>query len=155
MAMKNALASDSWPVTPTSSVRPMAPIAALIAKSPVCIQNAPAYCGSHSSSATSAIQAIRLDTRDLPRPEQPPRPPQQDHEQDHVRHDVAEPPAEEGELVLIAGRELLRDADDQPGHESSGNGIQAAQHRHRDRVEGQQARDVADPAGWEADEERA
>ena len=48
MPTKNALASDSWPVVPTSSVNPMAPMAALIANSPVCIQKASAYCGSHS-----------------------------------------------------------------------------------------------------------
>ena len=57
MPMKNACASDSWPVVPTSSVNPMAPMAALIANSPVCIQKASAYCGSHSSTATSAIHA--------------------------------------------------------------------------------------------------
>src|SRR4051794_29401673 len=82
MPTKNALASDSWPVVPTSSVNPMAPIAALIANSPVCIQNASAYCGSHSSTTMSTIHAIRdLDTGQLPRPEQPGGPPEQHDEQ--------------------------------------------------------------------------
>src|SRR5919202_2733926 len=113
--MKNACASDSWPVTPTSSVSPTAPMAALIANSPVCIQKASAYCGSHSSTAISAIHAMRaLDTGQLPLPEQPGRPPQQHDEQHHVRDDVRQPAAEEREIVLIAGRELLRDADHEP-----------------------------------------
>src|SRR5918911_4729731 len=114
MPMKNACASDSWPVVPTSSVSPMAPMAALIANSPVCIQKASAYCGSHSITAITAIQAMRaLDTGQLPRPEQPGGPPQQHHEQHQVRDDVRQAAAEERQVVLVAGRELLRDADDE------------------------------------------
>src|SRR5437016_5178304 len=115
MAMKKALASDSWPVTPTSSVRPMAPIAALIANRPVCSQKAWAYCGSHNSTAASATQPARLtttsDTGDLPRTEEAPWPPEQDREQHDVRHDVRQPAAEERDLILVAGRQRLRRAD--------------------------------------------
>src|SRR5690242_19128228 len=130
--MKNACASDSWPVVPTSSVSPMAPMAALIANSPVCIQNAAAYCGSHSRKAISAIQTIHamrdLDTGQLPRPEQPGGTPQQHDEEHDVRDDVRQPAAEERQVVLVAGRELLRDADDQPGDDGPGGRVQAAEH---------------------------
>src|SRR3954447_21215045 len=120
--MKNACASESCPVTPTSSVSPMAPIAALMVNRPVCSQKAWAYCGSHSSNAASAIQPpiAFLDTTQLPRPEQPRRPPQQDHEQHHVRDHVRQPPAEERELVLITGRHRLGDADQQPADDRPG-----------------------------------
>src|SRR6187200_2551416 len=115
MPTKNAAASDSWPVVPTSSVKPMAPMAALIANSPVCIQKASAYCGSHNSTTITAIQAMRdLDTGQLPRTEQPGGPPQQHDEQHHVRDDVRQPAAEERQAVLVAGRKLLRDADHEP-----------------------------------------
>src|SRR3954471_12133972 len=133
MPTKNACASDSWPVVPTSRVSPMAPMAALIANSPVCIQKASTYCGSHSSKAISAIQAMRaLDTGQLPRPEQPGGPPQQHDEQDHVRDDVRQPAAEERQVVLIAGRELLRDADHEPRDDGPGGRVQASEHGHRD-----------------------
>src|ERR687886_2742156 len=109
MPMKNACASDSWPVVPTSSVSPMAPMAALIVNSPVCIQKASAYCGSHNSTTISASPAMRpLDTGQLPRPEQPGGPPQQHDEQHHVGDDVRQPAAEKRQVVLVAGRELLR-----------------------------------------------
>src|SRR5919199_3970745 len=128
MPTKNACASDSWPVVPTSSVSPMAPIAALIANSPVCIQKASAYCGSHSSTAISAIHAMRaLDTGQLPRPEEPARPPQQHDEQHHVRDDVRQPAAEERQVVLVARGELLRDADDEPRDDRPGGRVQAAE----------------------------
>src|SRR3954452_12274640 len=128
MPTKNAVASDSWPVVPTSSVSPMAPMAALIAKSPVCIQKACAYCGSHSSTAISAIQAIRaLDTGQLPRPEQPGGPPQQHDEQHDVRDDVRQPATEERQVVLIAGRELLRDTDHEPRDDRPRGRVQAAE----------------------------
>src|SRR4051794_7288091 len=119
--MKNAVASDSWPAIPTNSVSPIAAIAALIANRPVCSQKASAYCGIHSSSSASAIQPtvfpLGLDTCDLPRAEQPRRPPQQDREQHDVRDHVREPATEEVDVVLIAGRELLRDADDEAADE--------------------------------------
>src|SRR4051794_6211187 len=121
MPTKNALASDSWPVVPTSSVNPMAPIAALIANSPVCIQKASAYCGSHSSTAISAIHAMRcLDTGHLPRPEQPGGPPEQHDEQHHVRDHVRQSAAEERQVVLIAGSELLCDPDHEPRDDGAG-----------------------------------
>src|SRR5919197_4812210 len=137
MPMKNACASDSWPVVPTSSVSPMAPMAALIANSPVCIQKASAYCGSHSITTITTSSAMRpLDTGQLPRPEEPGRPPQQHDEQHHVGDDVRQAAAEEGQLVLIAGRELLHDADDQPRDDGPRGRVQAAEHGDRDRVEG-------------------
>src|SRR3954467_11064151 len=110
--MKNACASESWPATPTSSVSPMAPIAALMVNRPVCSQKASAYCGSHSSRAASAIQrsptiAFVLDTTQLPRPEQPGGPPQQDHEQHHSPYDVRQPPAEECDASLVAASPAL------------------------------------------------
>src|SRR3954471_17959548 len=142
MPTKNALASDSWPVVPTSSVNPMAPMAALIANRPVCIQKASAYCGSHSSTTMSTIHAMRdLDTGQLPRPEQPGGPPQQHDEQHHVRDDVRQPATEEREAVLIARRQLLRDADHEPRDDGAGGRVQATEHGHRDRAEGQQAGD--------------
>src|SRR5919201_4334982 len=103
--MKNACASDSWPVTPTSSVSPIAPIAALIANRPVCSQKPSAYCGSHSRKAASATQPTRRsvrreigrrsDTGQLPPAEEPGRPPQKDHEEHDVGHDVRQPAPEE------------------------------------------------------------
>src|SRR3954452_857245 len=144
MPTKNAAASDSWPVVPTSTVSPMAPMAALIANSPVCIQNASAYWGSQSSTAISAIHPMRaLDTGQLPRPEQARGPPQQHDEQHHVRDDVRQPAAEERQVVLVAGRELLRDADHQPGDDGPGGRVQASEHGHRNRAESQQAGHVA------------
>src|SRR3954471_21289865 len=109
--MKNACASESCPVTPTSSVSPMAAIAALMANRPVCSQKPSAYCGSHSSTPTSTTQPTMraLDTGHLPGPEQAPGPPQQDHEQDRVGHDARQPAAEERDVVLVAGREARRD----------------------------------------------
>src|SRR5919198_6329819 len=102
MPMKNACARDSWPGVPTSSVSPIAPMAALIANSPVCIQKASAYCGSHSRTAITAIPAMRpLDTGQLPRPEQPGGPPQQYDEQHHVGDDVRQAAPEKRQLVLI------------------------------------------------------
>src|SRR4051794_26080840 len=131
MPTKNACASDSWPVVPTSSVSPMAPMAALIANRPVCIQKASAYCGSQSSRAISAIhptQAMRgLDTGQLPRPEQPRGPPQQHDEEHDVRDDVRQPATEEGQVILVTGRKLLRDADDQPRDDGAGRRVQAAE----------------------------
>src|SRR5215217_1499331 len=126
MPTKNAAARDSWPVVPTSSVSPMAPMAALIANSPVCIQKASAYCGSHSRTAISAIKAMRaLDTGQLPRTEQPAGPPQQHDEQHHVRDDVRQPATEERQVVLVAGRKLLRNPDHQPRDDRAGGRVQA------------------------------
>src|SRR4051794_19345706 len=119
--MKNACASESCPVMPTSSVRPIAPIAALIANRPVCSQNASTYCGSHSSTATSPTKpSVRLDTGQLPRPEEAGRAPQQDREQHDVWHDVRQSAAEKVDLVLVAGRQLLRNADHQTGNDRAG-----------------------------------
>src|SRR4051812_25304901 len=129
MAMKKALARESWPVLPTSSVRPIAPIAADMANRPVCIQNASAYCGSHSSTRTRTTQPIFLYTRDLTGPEQAPRPPQQHGEEHDVGHDVAQPAAEERELVLVARGQLDRDADDQPADERARGGVEPTEHR--------------------------
>src|SRR3954454_1957303 len=155
MPTKNAVASDSWPVVPTSSVSPMAPMAELIAKSPVCIQKASAYCGSHSSRAIRTPQAIRaLDTGQLPRPEQPGGSPHQHDEQHHVRDDVRQPAAQERQVVLVAGRELLSDADHEPRDDGPGGRVQPSEHGYRDRAERQQAGHVAYAAGREADEER-
>src|SRR5436190_5253321 len=155
-AMKKAVASDNWPVTPPSSVSPIAAIAALIANRPVCSQNASMYCGSHSSRAAKAIQArVRLDTSQLPGPEQAGRTPQQDREQHDVGHHVGEPTAQEREVVLVAGRQLLGDADDQAGDERAHRGVQPSQYRNGDRAERQQSRRVAHAACREADEERA
>src|SRR3954469_20272525 len=147
--MKNACASESCPVTPTSSVSPMAPIAALMANSPVCSQKPSAYCGSHSSSTASAIQPMIafLDTAQLPRPEQPGGPPQQDHEQHRVRDDVGQPPAEERDLVLVAGRHRLGDADQQAADDRSGGRVQTAEDRDRDGAECEQPSCVGDSAG--------
>src|SRR4051794_33990987 len=112
--MKNACASESWPVTPTSSVRPIAPIAADIAKRPVCSQKPSAYCGSHSRKTTRPATATRptsrrrpSDTGDLPRPEEPRGPPQQHAEQHEVRHDLGQPAAEERDLVLVAAANVV------------------------------------------------
>ncbi len=64
--------------------------------------------------ATPAMTARRLDTGHLPRPEQPGRP-DQEHQQHHrERRHAAQPAAEKGQLVLIAGREHGDDTDDQP-----------------------------------------
>src|SRR3954465_10091609 len=118
--MKNACASDSWPVTPTSSVRPIAPIAADIAKSPVCSQKPSAYCGSQSRNTTRPAIATRpisrrcaSDTGDLPRPEEPRRPPQEHEQQHDVGHDLRQPAPEERDVVLVAGGERRRHADEQ------------------------------------------
>src|SRR3954452_22453855 len=114
--MKNACASESCPVTPTSSVSPMAPIAALMANSPVCSQKPSAYCGNHSRTPASTIQPMIpfLDTAHLPRPEQPRGPPEQDHEQHRVRDDVRQASTEERDLILVAGCHRLGDTDQQP-----------------------------------------
>src|SRR3954464_616763 len=104
--MKNACASESCPVTPTSSVSPMAAIAALMANTPVCSQKPSAYCGNHSRTPASTIQPMIafLDTAHLLRPEQPRGAPEQDDEQHRVWDDVRQPPAEERDLILIARR---------------------------------------------------
>src|SRR3954471_1475536 len=136
MATKNAVASDNCPVTPTSSVSPIAPIAALIANSPVCSQKASAYCGIQSNKATNPIQAmVFLDTRHLVGSEEAGRPPQQDREQDHVRHHVRESAAEEGEVVLISRRQLLGHADQEAADERAGRGVEPAEHRDGDRAQ--------------------
>src|SRR3954454_363806 len=112
--MKNALASDSCPATPTSSVSPIAPIAALIANRPVCIQNASAYCGSHrirAASATHPIVRVRLDTGDLPCAEQTRRSPKQYDQEHDAGHDVRHSAPGQRQLVSASGRQLLRDAD--------------------------------------------
>src|SRR4051794_19176584 len=127
MATKKAVASDSCPVTPTSSVSPIAPIAALMAKSPVCSQKPSRYCGSHNNSPASTTQATRLtatsDTGELPCPEQAPRPPQQDGEQHDVGHDVRQPTTEEGELVLIARGQRLGRPDQQAADQGAGGRV--------------------------------
>src|SRR5436305_10047005 len=101
--MKNACASDSCPVTPTSSVSPIAPIAALMVNRPVCSQKACAYWGNHNRKPASTIKPMIafLDTAHLTRPEQPGGAPQQDHEQHRVRDDVRQSAAEERDLVLV------------------------------------------------------
>src|SRR3954470_7126890 len=105
--MKKAWASESCPVVPTSSVSPMAAIAALIANRPVCSQKPSAYCGIQSRAPTSTTQPRmrNLDTGHLPRAEEAPRPPQQDREQDRVGHNVGQAAPEERDVVLVAGRE--------------------------------------------------
>src|SRR3954447_22526854 len=132
MATKNAVASDNCPVTPTSSVSPIAPIAALMANRPVCSQKAWAYCGSQSRNAASTIQPARrtqgLDTGLLPRSEEAPRPPQQDREQHDVGHHVRQAPAQEGQLVLIAGRQGLGCPDEQAGDQCAGGRVEPAEH---------------------------
>src|SRR3954453_5454704 len=156
--MKNALASDSCPATPTSSVSPIAPIAALIANRPVCIQNASAYCGSHRSRAASATHPIvraRLDTGDLPWAEPPRRPPKQYDQEHDVGHDVRQAAPEERQLVLVSGRQLLRDAAHEPTPEHPGDRAEPPEHGDRDRAEGEQPGGIADAAGGEAHEERA
>src|SRR3954452_1364745 len=129
--MKNACASESWPVTPTSSVSPIAPIAADIAKRPVCSQKPSAYCGSQRRNTTRAAIATRpirrrreSDTRDLPRPEQARRPPQQHEQQHDVGHDLGQPAPEERELVLVAGGERRRDSDQQPADDRAGGRVE-------------------------------
>src|SRR3954453_7701551 len=131
--MKNACASESWPVTPTSSVSPIAPIAADIAKSPVWSQKPSAYCGSHSRKTTRPAIATRpsrrrraSDTGDLPRPEEPRRPPQQDEQQHDIGHDLRQAAPEERELVLVAGRERRRNADQQAARHRAGGRVEAA-----------------------------
>src|SRR2546421_2563147 len=101
--MKNACASESCPVTPVSSVRPIAAIAAAMANSPACSQNASRYCGSQSRRPTSARAAslLGLDTVDLAGAEQARRQPQQDREEHDVGDDVGEPAAEERQLVGV------------------------------------------------------
>src|SRR4051794_4017078 len=138
--MKNACASESCPVTPTSSVSPMAPIAALMANRPVCSQKPSAYCGNQSRKLASTIQPMIafLDTAHLPRPEQPGGPPQQDHEQHRVRNDIRQPATEERDLVLVAGRHRLGDADQQPTDDRPGGRIQAAEDRDGDGAEREQ-----------------
>src|SRR3954468_10790030 len=155
--MKNACASESCPVTPTSSVSPMAPIAAAMVNRPVASQKPWAYWGSHSRKPASTIQAMIafLDTAHLPRPKQPRGPPQQDHEQHRVWHDVRQPPAEERDLVLVAGRHRLSDTDQQPADDRAGGRVQAAEDRDRDGAEREQPGRVGDAAGREADKERA
>src|SRR3954451_18041814 len=129
--MKNACASESCPVTPTSSVGPMAAIAALMAKRPVCSQKPSAYCGNHSRTPASTIQPMIafLDTAHLTRPEQPGGPPQQDHEQHRVRDDLRHPPAPQRDLVLLAGRHRLADADQQAADGGSGGRVQTSDAR--------------------------
>src|SRR3954462_7817640 len=138
--MKNACASESCPVTPTSSVSPMAAIAALMAKRPVCSQKPSAYCGNHSRTPASTIQPMIafLDTAHLTRPEQPGGPPEQDHEQHRVRDDVRQTPAEERDLVLVAGRHRLGDSDQQAADDRSGGRVQTAEDRDRDGAEREQ-----------------
>src|SRR5436190_12839299 len=135
--MKNACASESCPATPTSSVSPIAPIAALMVNRPVCSQKPSAYWGNHSRKPASTIQPMIafLDTGQLPRPVQPGGPPQQDHEQHRVRDDVGQPPAEERDLVLVAGRHRLRDTDQQPTHDRPGGRVQTAKNCDRDGAE--------------------
>src|SRR4051794_11813283 len=159
--MKNACASDSWPVTPTSSVRPIAPIAADIANSPVCSQKPSAYCGNQSRNTTRPAIATRpisrrraSDTGDLPRPEQPRRPPQQHAEQHEVRHALGQAAAEERDLVLVARRERRRDADEQAADDRARRRVQAADDSRRDRGEREQVRRVAHTRGGGAREKR-
>src|SRR4051794_4651560 len=148
MATKKACASDSWPVTPTRSVSPIAPIAADIANRPVWSQKLSAYCGSHSRNSTSAagtsIVRRRSDTGDLPRAEEPRGPPQEHREQDDVRNHLGQPAAEERDLVLVPGREGRRDADRQPSPHRAGRRVEPAEHGGGDRGQRKQPRGVVD-----------
>src|SRR3954463_4521063 len=147
---------------PTSSVRPIAPIAADIANRPVCSQKPSAYWGSHTRNTTRPMATTRLtsrrrpsDTRDLPRAEQPRRPPQEPQQQHDVGHDLRQPPAEEGDLVLVAGRERRRDPDDEPPDDRAGRRVEAAENSGRDGGQREQPGRVVHARGREAREERA
>src|SRR6478752_8145618 len=114
MATKNACASDSCPAIPTRIESPIAAMIAAIANSPVCSQKLSNQIGIAASTTTMPAYAAHLDTRQLPRPEQPGWPHQQ-HEQHHrERRDGAQPAPEERQLLLIARGEHGHDADDQP-----------------------------------------
>src|SRR3954469_13436676 len=153
-ARKNACASDSCPVVPTSRFSPIAPTIAPNTANPVRSQNSSTYSGAMSASTRMtaitmmrtgerrgaiAVRVARLaprvcvavdsDTGQLLRPEEPGRPDEQHDDHDHVGDDVAESAAEEQQLVLVAGGEGLREPDQQAADQRPSGGVQASQDR--------------------------
>src|SRR5688500_2666618 len=152
-ARKKACASDSWPLVPTSRLRPIAPMIAPPAANPVRSPDSSTKTGAMNSStrASSSRPLRRLnrrrgpdagaggaisspsvavmvsDTGELLRPEQAGRADEQDEDHHDVRDDVAEASSEEQQLVLVARRHGLGDADDHPADERASGGVQAAE----------------------------
>src|SRR3954469_23365492 len=130
---KKACARDSRPVVPTSRFSPIAPTIAPNTAKPVRSQNSSTYRGASSSTrriaaitsgrsrerrgraaawlgpparvAPCAAVAVASDTGQLLRAEQAGRTDQQDGDHHDVGDDVAEPSAQEEQLVLVAGGE--------------------------------------------------
>src|SRR3954447_11438562 len=149
-------------VTPTSSWRPIAPIAADIANSPVWSQNASKYSGTHSSTTTRAIASNRTrrsrrrsDTADLPAAEDAGWAPEEHEQQRDVRHDLRETTSEERDLVLVTRGHRRRHTDREASDHRAARRVQTAEHGCRDRGQREQAGRVVDAGGREAREERA
>src|SRR4051794_14376972 len=153
-ARKNACARDSCPVVPTSRFSPMAPTIAPNTANPVRSQNSSTYSGATRSSrsrtpttisrvrdrrgatvdrgagdAPRTCVAVDSDTGQLLRPEEAGRADQQHDDHHDVRDDVAEPAAEEQQLVLVAGSQGLGDADEQAAHQCAPGRVQTAEDR--------------------------
>src|SRR5512133_2915728 len=139
-ARKNACASDSWPLVPTSRFSPIAPTLATHTANPVRSQNSSMYSGSASSTTRATTRstgrrrdrrrpdaagrapllvgacvgrAVVSDTGQLPGAEESGRPDQQDGDHDDGGDDVTEAAAQEQELVLVTGGERLGQPDQQ------------------------------------------
>src|SRR5215218_7626226 len=102
MAANAAWPRDRWPATPTSRVRPTAPIAAAITNSPICSQKFSRNSGSVSATSSRTARPIRRgrsDTDGLLAAEQPLGPDEQDDDHDEIGHDLTETTAEEGQVA--------------------------------------------------------
>src|SRR3954454_21859533 len=102
---------------------------AAIANRPVCSQNWLSWYGASRSRAHITTRASLgpwrravSDTRQLPGAEQPGRTEEQHDDHHHVGRDVAEPAAQEGDVVLVAADHRDRDADDQPADHRAEHG---------------------------------
>src|SRR5687768_12865540 len=77
-----------------------------------------------SPAAPRVAVAVDSDTGQLLRAEQPGRPDEQDRDHHDVGDDVAEPAAQEQEVVLVTGGEGLGDADEQPADQRAAGRVQ-------------------------------
>src|SRR3954469_21518215 len=155
-ARKNACASDSRPVVPTSRLSPIAPTIAVKTANPVRSQNSSTYSGSSNRTTRNATRnngrsserrdlaaagrvparvapctggAVVSDTGQLLGAEEPGRPDQEDGDHDDVRDDVTEAAAEEQQLVLVAGGERLGQPDQQAADQRPSGRVEAAEDR--------------------------
>lgn len=81
------------------------------------------------------------------------RPDEQDRHHHQVGRQVADAPAEEGEVALVAGGERLGDADDESPGERPGGGVESAEDRGGERLERGERRGALQTRGREHGEE--